>query len=188
MNRKQLFATILLLVALVSLPDARAAQRQGILYELGTDVFSTLPRANGYQWYAAGYVFPPGTYAQREACERPDATKAVGTYAIYGTSGNQAKHQAIYRVTIKGASYYFSGEIPALDEFNQPMTSLFDHVALKVDGVFVIEDPPSEATYTPRSTSCFGGRLMIFKGQVPEMTGESLDTDTRFPPMMAKLL
>ncbi len=183
-----LAALALVVTALIALPDARAAQRQGVMYELGADVFSTLPRSFGYQWYAAGYIFPPGTYAQREPCERPDPTKAVGTYAIYGINGNQARHQAIYRITVGGESYFFSGEVLALDEFDQPLTSLFNNVMLKVNGLFVQEDPPTEATYTPRSTQCFGGRLMLFKGQAVEARGESLDSNPKQQKLTADLI
>jgi hypothetical protein len=160
--------SVVLMIVLMSFPGVRPATatmtaRQGVVYELGADVFSTLPRAMGYQWYAAGYVFPAGAHDGLGQCDRPDWRASIGTYAIYGVKGDQSYHQATYRFTIKGESYYFQGEIPALDEAGNPATSLFT-LTLKVNGQFVDEDPRSEAIYTPRSTSCFGGTVMLFKG------------------------
>lgn len=137
-------------------------QRQAVSYDLGPEVYSTYRRANGYGWYAWGYVYASGTYRNRSACEY-DESAAVGTYAIFGTSGNPDEHQARYRITVSGESVYFQVAAKAFDENGKPNSYLLDLVRI-INGQPRFDDPLSFIEFTPRSSDCFGGTVKLFFG------------------------
>lgn len=145
-----------------------ASARQGVVYDLGVETFSTAGRPGFTRFYASGNIYPAGTYTPnagqplpRGACDRADDVQRVGYFVIYGESGNAGKHNAIYRVVIGERTYYFSGLIEAIDESGLPMSSLFELATLS-NGVLRLGEPPEFAEFTPRSTACFGGKLTLF--------------------------
>lgn len=144
------------------------AQVQPITAELGPAIFSTLPQANGYQWVARGYIYPPGTYTPkpgeslpRGACEFPDGVQSIGSYAIFGSAGFVGEHLATYRVTIRGESFAWSGLMTYYEDGGGAPGSML-YSAGKLQGGRIITEPQIDAEYAPRSTVCFGGQVKIF--------------------------
>lgn len=153
---------VLAILFLTLSPTAFGQQRQAVNYDLGPEVYSTYRRANGYGWYTWGYVYPSGTYSNRSACEY-DETTPIGTYAIYGTTGNPGEHQAKYRITVNMDSFYFQVAAKALDESGKPNSYLLDLVRI-INGQPRFDDPLSFIEFTPRSSECFGGTVKLFFG------------------------
>lgn len=145
-----------------------ASARQGVVYDLGVETFSTAGRPGFTRFYASGNIYPAGTYTPnagqplpRGACDRADDVQRVGYFVIYGEVGGAGKHNAIYRVVIGEKTFYFSGLIEAIDESGSPISSLFDLATLS-NGVLRLGEPPEFVEFTPRSTACFGGKLTLF--------------------------
>lgn len=136
------------------------AQIKPVIIELGPEAYSTLPHSDGARWVARGYVYSPGTFTSKDDCAAaPVAAVPIGTYAIFGEKGTAANHTAIYRVTIQGQQFFFSGIVERYDdESGQPGSTLFDLLRSPFE-----RNPQAEfADYTPRSAVCFGGRLKLY--------------------------
>jgi hypothetical protein len=162
---------VLLALSFIASPSSvsiTASARQGVVYDLGVETYSTTGRPGFTRFYAAGNIYPAGTYTPntgqplpRGVCDRADDVQRVGYFVIYGESGGAGKHNAIYRVVIGEKTLYFSGLIEAIDESGSPISSLFELATLS-NGVFRVSEPPVFAEFTPRSNVCFGGQLKLF--------------------------
>jgi hypothetical protein len=153
---KYLFLTFCLLLLAVPI----SAQIKPVVVELGPEAYSTLPHSGGARWVVRGYVYAPGTFTSKDECANAPVTAVpIGTYAIFGEKGTAANHTAIYRVTIQGQQFFFSGIVERYDdESGQPGSTLFDLLRSPVT-----RNPQAEfADYTPRSAVCFGGRLKLY--------------------------
>lgn len=157
---------ILLLLFLI-LPSL--VQQQPLVVELGPEVYSTIPRSNGYKWivrgnlYAAGtWTPPPGQPLPRGACEPADGVAPIGQYLIVGESGNTGDHTALYVVRLNSQQYLFTGRTEYYEDASgAPGSTLFPAAKL-VEGVATVPDPPISAELIPRSRQCFGGQLRLF--------------------------
>ncbi len=173
MTLNKIFSSALLVLVLALVCSvARAQQREAVVYDLGPEVFSNHQKANGYGWYATGYVYSAGTYDDRAACEYDSSgsgVKPIGTYAIYGTSGAPGEHKALYRITVNGVSHYFGGDFKVFDDEGRLKSYLFDLLHIKTPGARpTLDDPQSHVEFSGRSSQCFGGTVKLFLGVGPD--------------------
>ncbi len=151
---------IFVLIALTG--NAFAQQSATLEAEMAAPVYSTLAQSGGVNWIAYGYLYPPGTFAERQPCAPIDGVAPIGTYAIRGQWGNVAEHAATYRVTFgkasEGKQFVFAGLVGfVIGETGLPDAYVFDGVRLS--GGRFVEDFQIE--FTPRSPDCFGGVVRV---------------------------
>lgn len=152
----------LAVVCLASLRSVSAQQPATLAAELAPPVYSTLTQSGGLNWIAYGYLYPPGTFDERQPCAPMEDVAPIGSYQLRGAFGNAGFHAATYRVTFgkpsDGKQFVFAGIVEfATDDAGQVLSATYPAARLSV-GRLVDE---LEIEFTPRSPDCFGGAVRV---------------------------
>lgn len=139
-----------------------AQQPVSFAAEMAAPVYSTLAQSGGVKWVAYGYLYPPGTFAERQPCAPVEDAAPIGSYLIRGEWGNAAEHAATYVLRFgrpnEGKQFVFSGIVGfVVGESGLPDAYIFDGRRL-VGGAFIEE---WQIEIAPRSPDCFGGAVRV---------------------------
>ena len=139
-----------------------AQQPVSFAAEMAAPVYSTLAQSGGVKWVAYGYLYPPGTFAERQPCAPVEDAAPIGSYQMRGEFGNASFHAATYRLTFgrpnEGKQFVFAGIVEfAMDDAGQVLSAAYPAARLSA-GRLVDE---LEVEFTPRSPDCFGGAVRV---------------------------